>query len=205
MTSKTSNVRVRLSSADLRGAFQPSGPRRRYRKDVIRTGRFFVPKMRLWLEVTPDRMDRWVSTFDLMRRRGVKVDLTLDHLDPGSAESKRGELVRLQRLGDTLYADVEVADAETELLLARCPEVSLELDQGFQDGLGNTYDEALTAVTICRQPVVPGQQPFLKIAASLRGGAAAPTVVLSAVADRYHNDGGSLAQRIIEESERLVI
>jgi hypothetical protein len=160
-------------------AAQQSGLR--YRKDAIREGRFFAPNpaggAALELPVDGDRLNRWVSAFRRMQANGVKVDLTIDHND--SAEAKRGEVVDLFRAridddgrvipdpkGPVLGFDCDFADADAAKLAHRCPEVSIELEPAVEDGAGNTYGEAITAISIARQPVVGGQAPFQKIAAS---------------------------------------
>lgn len=151
-----------------------------FRKDVIRSGRFFVPNLNAWLDVTPERMDGWVASFAKMQANGVSADLTTDHeevkgdagalslrdVEPWKAEAKRGVLTKLERVGDVLFMETNIPDAAGVKLVNRCPEVSLEMERGFRDGKGNEYGEAITAVTICRKPVVPGQGPFQRIAAS---------------------------------------
>jgi hypothetical protein len=141
-------------------AYEVTAPRR-YLKDVIRAGQFFVPHMGVWLDVDRPRMDKWVAQFSRMQGNGVNVPLTTDH--DQNAASVRGRLTDLFREGDELMMEVEVSDDDSAALLARCPYVSLELDKNVQDGNGASYDEAITAVTITPNPVVPGQQPFLAL------------------------------------------
>jgi hypothetical protein len=135
-----------------------------YRKDVIRTGRWFVPHMGVWLDVDAARLDHWAQQFTRMKAAGVSVDLTVDHRS--GAEAKRGETLRLEREGDTLYAVVRPADEDSEALLRRCGEVSIEVERELIDGRGTKFSDAITAVSVCRKPVVTGQQPFERIAAS---------------------------------------
>lgn len=141
---------------------------RRFRKDAITAG-YYVAKnpidgkdLELW--ISNSRMDGWVENFKLMQANGVKVDLTVDHKK--GAEAKRGEIVDMYREGDVLYFECEVADDASADLVTRCPEVSIEFKTGVKDGKGNVYTESIVAITVCRNPVVPGQDPFILITAS---------------------------------------
>ncbi len=152
---------------------------RRYRKDCLRLGRFVareaVTGRAVELEVSAARLDGWVAAFGAMRAGGVEVDLTVDH--GGGAASRRGWVTALYRAstrGDALVADpegevlafeAELSDDEAVLLAQRCPHVSVEIEPDFIDGQGRRYGEAITAISIVRQPVVPGQRPFSKLAA----------------------------------------
>jgi hypothetical protein len=146
---------------------QSTAPRR-FVKDIIRAGRFYVPHMGLWLDVDTQRIDDWVTQFARMKANGVNVPLTIDHAQ--TADAVRGNVFRLYRDNDTLMMECEVPDDDSEALLKRCPQVSLELEKGVTDGNGTKYPEAITAVTITPKPVVPDQEPFQKIAASRDSG-----------------------------------
>ncbi len=153
--------------------------RGRYRKDCLRIGRFIareaVSGRRVELEVSGDRLDRWVAAFNAMRSQGIEVDLTVDH--GTDARSRRGCVLSLFRAsadgsrliadpaGDVLAFDAELTDEETALLAWRCPHVSVEIEPDLVDGRGRHYGEAITAISIVRQPVVAGQRPFERIAA----------------------------------------
>lgn len=168
-------------------------------KDVIRTGRWWVPRLQAWLNVTPERMDQWVKTCKLMLDRGVSVDVTADHAE--GAEAKRGQITELYRDGDKLMMKCNFADPASLQLAQRCPEVSLELEQDFEDGHGNKYDEAITAVTITRQPVIPGQEPFKKIAASRPRGR---VICLSAADSKGGNSDSSTRNSKMAEENNSV-
>ncbi|MBL4702733.1 MAG: hypothetical protein JKX85_15925, partial [Phycisphaeraceae bacterium] len=143
----------------------------RFKKDAIRVGQFIarnpIDGTSLLLEVTPQRISSWIEQFQFMRGNGVQVDLTVDHKK--GAAAKIGTVDYLYRDDETLMFDLTVPDKESVLLLERCPEVSIEIEPGFQDGKGHIYGEAITAITVCRKPVVGDQQPFVPIAASLQG------------------------------------
>jgi hypothetical protein len=170
--------------------FNKTDAPRRFLKDVIRAGQFFVPHMGIWLDVDTKRIDDWVTQFSRMHANGVNVPLTIDHAQ--TADAVRGSITRLFRQGDELMMECEVPDDDSAALLARCPHVSLELEKKVKDGTGASYDEAVTAVTITPKPVVPDQQPFQRIAAS-RDGAADPSgkndvvvLRLTAIKDPQH-------------------
>ncbi len=150
-----------------------------YRKDCLRIGRFIAREAasgrRVELDVSGDRLNRWIAAFNTMRSQGIEVDLTVDH--GTDARSRRGRILSLFRAssdgsrliadpdGEVLAFDAEVADEETALLARRCPHVSVEIEPDFIDGRGRHYGEAITAISIVRQPVVAGQWPFERIAA----------------------------------------
>ncbi len=143
-----------------------------WRKDAIRVGRFVarnpIDGTDLRLDVTPNRLAKWVESFSQMKTNGVSVDLTIDH--KRGAEAKRGTVTGMHIVGDRLMFDATPADEASQTLMARCPEVSVEIEPAFRDGEGREYGEAITAISICRKPVVPGQQPFERIAASRTSG-----------------------------------
>ena len=145
-----------------------SGERPRYRKDAIRVGRFVarnpVTGEDLAVEATPARLQRWADTFARMRSAGNRIDLTVDH--KRGAEAVRGDVVAMAVEGDRLYFETEPSDGEAEKLIQRCPQVSIEFEPQYKDGAGNVYEDAITAVSVCRKPVVTGQEPF-RVAASL--------------------------------------
>lgn len=179
------SIKILLASAACATVpFTHDGPV--YRKDFIRTGTWVVPSPggKVHFAVTVPRIDQWIATYKLMRERGITIPLTVDHIEvrdpqtgallskkltPAMAEAKRGEVVSLERDGNTGFFRVQPSDAEAEQLMARCQEVSLELTPNLVDGHGNHYDEAITAITLTPKPVVPGQQHFEKIAASREG------------------------------------
>lgn len=152
----------------------------RYRKELIRVGTFRVPGSDITLDVTPDRLDKWVENFKLMRDDGESIDLTKDHLD--GAEGQIGKVHQIGRAridgdkivpdekGDVLFGDIEPADEDCDKIVQRCPKVSVEIEEDFEIGTSKKFDEALTAVSVVRKPVVGGQTGPVKIAASRDSG-----------------------------------
>ena len=137
---------------------------RRYDKEALRVGTYKHPTAGWTLHVDQDRLDRMVQTFNRMKQAGVTSDVTVDHSQ--SARDKVGEIVGARRDGDRLILTHQFADEEGEKLARRAPEVSVEIEPELVDGQANTYRDALVASSIVRQPVVPGQSGFAKVAAS---------------------------------------
>lgn len=156
--------RYYLSHDKPKGFTPASKSGRVFRKDVLRVGTYKHPTNDWVLDVTPERLDRMASTFNLMLKNGVTSDVTVDHST--SARDKIGKIVAAVREGDTLYLDHEFADEDAEKIAERVGESSLEIEPVLKDGRGNTYIDAIVANSIVRQPVVPGQSPFVRIAAS---------------------------------------
>ncbi len=142
-------------------------PTRRYKKDIIHTGHYEHPKEDWELDVTPNRMDKWIDTFHKMKANGVDVEIVRDHSD--KAGDVAGYTVDVFREGDTLYAIPEMIGQDSIDLAERVKNVSVLIDKNFIDGTGTHYGEAITHISIVQSPVVPGQEKFLPIAAS-RGG-----------------------------------
>lgn len=136
---------------------------RRYRKDAIRVGNFTarnpVDGSDVELNVTPERMLGWLNQFQAMKHDDRRIDLTVDH--KRGAEAVRGQVTNMEIDGDTLYFECEAADDDAAALLGRCPQVSVEIEPPT-----TMYGEAITAISVCRKPVVGGQGAFERIAAS---------------------------------------
>lgn len=151
------------------GSLDTSGdvPRQRFIKDIIHTGMYVHPKHGWKLDVTPERMDRWVASFKAMQKNGVDAEVVVDHSE--KAKDIQGELVDMCRDGDTLYAVHEMVGEDAIKLAHKCKNVSPLIERDFKDGQGNSYGEAITHSSLVQQPVVPGQHPFMPIAASMAG------------------------------------
>ncbi len=153
-----------ISQDDVAGA-----PRKKYKKDVLRVGRYIHPVHGWTMDVTPERLDQFAAAFDRMSSAGIRVEMTKDHSK--SADSVIGYVVGLSREGDTLYADVEVRGQSNIEMAETVDTVSIEVPGGHYIGSdGTDYGEAITAVSLVQHPVVEGQEAFVEIAASHDGG-----------------------------------
>lgn len=144
-------------------------PTRRFRKDAVKVGTYSHPTDGWTEKFNTGRMDRWCSTFKKMRDAGVDVEFFADHGTPGDrVEKVRGYIEDMYRDGDDLMVVVEMTGDDGMKIAESCRNVSVELDE-FTDAKGNDYGEAIVAVVACEKPVVPGQRPFERIAASRTG------------------------------------
>ena len=156
-------------------AFQTAPARRddegqvvqRFRKDLISVGTYTHPVFGWTLQVDEDRMDRWVAAFDRMADNGVVVEVVKDH--SAKADDKIGELVGMERDGETLHGLHEFRGEDAIELASRVRNVSIAVDKDFRDGKGVAYGEAIVHSALVQQPLVPGQEPFEKVAASRFG------------------------------------
>ena len=144
-------------------------PTRRFRKDAVKVGTYSHPTDGWTEDFTHERMDRWCSTYKKMREAGIDVEFFADHGTPGDRiEKVRGYIEDMYRDGDDLMVVVEMSGEDGIKIAESCRNVSIELDE-FTDAKGKDYGEAIVAVVACEKPVVPGQRPFERIAASRTG------------------------------------
>jgi len=129
-------------------------------KDVIRVGTFYHPEEGWYLAVDQERIDCWVAAFRRMRDNGVDVEVVVDH--KSSAEKIFGYVRDLFRDNDVLYARVEMVGEGIELA-KRVRNVSVSVVPNYKDGVGNSYGEAISHVSLAQQPIVPGQEEFQAI------------------------------------------
>ena len=133
-----------------------------YKKDVIRTGVWHVGKKRL--QVTPERMDHWVSQFDAMAAAGIRIPAPVDH--SGASEDNKGWIKNVWRDGDTLYCSIEVPREQDDAKIgSTIREVSIAVDSEFRDGTGKVWQDVISHIAPCTEPVVSGQQNFVRVAA----------------------------------------
>jgi hypothetical protein len=169
-------------------------PVARFVKDVIRDGKFVkrdkaTGRTIFELEVTPERRKTWVDSWRAMKEAGKPVKLrddtgafTLDapHAPVTTNHAGAFKKSRVERLrtmaenvvcdtvdifneGDTTFAVVEVKGERALDLVTRNKDTSPEIDVVEIDG---EKTEAITAISIVANPLVPGQKGFELIAAS---------------------------------------
>ncbi len=142
--------------------------RRRYIKDVLHVGRFVHPDEDWTLDVTRERIDGWVRTLKRMLSAGIDVEVFADHGQQGSrSESIRGYVRDGWRDGDELIFEIEMVGQRGILLAETVHTASVEIENDFVGGRGEHFGEAITALAVGEKPIVPGQRPFERIAASL--------------------------------------
>ena len=144
-------------------------PVRRFRKELIRTGQYIKPSEGLDFQVNQKTLDHWAAVFSEMRSNGVRVPIPAGHITDdmsaaAQAEANRGWLVDLFREGDSLIGIIDlVGDG---IKLAGTTNVSIYSPSKYIDGKGNRYDWPITHVALCVDPVIPGLEGFVSIAAA---------------------------------------
>ena len=154
----------------------------RFSKDILRIGKWHVGG-KAW-RVTRDVLARIVRSFDLAKQRGVRIPLVWDH--DNSARARIGDVTGLALLGDTLMAEVDVADEDAGRKLATVAnEVSVEVVEGWRDGQGHLYDWFLRHLGVVNHPVVAGQGAFKRLS----------TATIESECYRLSNDSGPTVRR----------
>lgn len=154
------------AQADPVGSVRQVGgqPVRRFRKELIRAGRYHKEADGLDFEVTGHSLDHWAATFSAMDAAGVKVPVPSGHSnDP---EDNRGWLVDAYRDGDALVGVIDLV-GDSGIALAGTSDVSIYSPGEWTDGKGTTYKRPIRHVALCTDPVIPGLSGFVPIAASL--------------------------------------
>lgn len=160
---KVPGAMIRSGSLSLGGSGQPS---QRFRKDLIKVGKYTKASTGQDFEITPADLDAFAKTFASMKAAGVKVPLPVGHTnDP---EANRGYAEDLYVDGDSLIGTLELV-GEDAIKLAGRAEVSVCITPELIDGKGNKYTNAIEHIAIVTDPVVPDQGGWIKIAASREG------------------------------------
>jgi transcriptional regulator of NAD metabolism len=148
------------------------GDAKQYKKDMIKLGVYIHPIHKWKLNVTEDRLYRWLTNFKAMRTNGVDVEVPLDH--SFSAEKNLGYVVDAMVEKDsqgvlTLFGILEVKGDQANNVIERNKNVSVWISENYTDGKGNFYGEVIKHCSVVQQPVMPQQEPFVSIAASMQG------------------------------------
>lgn len=145
----------------------------RFKKDMIRVGEYVHPVHGWKLNVTPERLQRWLTNFKAMQENGVDVEFPLDH--SLSAEKNLGYVVDAMIEPDangtlTMFGIIEVTGKDAISIVQKNKNVSVWVAKDYKDGEENYYGEVIKHCAVVQQPVVPGQADFIPIAASEQGG-----------------------------------
>jgi hypothetical protein len=128
-----------------------------YWKDAIVVGSYVHPTGGYSLDVTGDKLDRYVRTFSQMQSNGVGVPILMDHT--ATAAATLGWIVAVKRDGEKLM-ELHQFLGESARDVGLRNQVSLGIDPDFVDGKGNRYGEAIVHSAVTPVPVVPGQGGF---------------------------------------------
>lgn len=139
------------------GAMTRSGASR-FIKDVCKVGRYRHPVQGWELDVTPERLEKWVANFGAMKAAGIDVEITVDHQH--TADAVRGYVSDMWTDGERLWAVHDFTHPDGATLARSVRNVSLEIDPAFVDGEKRVYGECVTHSSLCQKPVVSGQGEF---------------------------------------------
>ncbi len=149
------------------GRYEVNGlPARKFRKELIRVGKFVHPTTGVEFEVDGNTLDDWVTMFVAMSADGIDVPLTTSHAN--TVDESRGFIRDMFREGDSLYGIVECI-GEDALSAAARTNTSIYATSNCKSGNGKSYPWAIQHVALTNKPVVPGLKPFETIAASADG------------------------------------
>jgi len=141
-------------------------PVKRFRKELIRTGDYCKAADGIKFTVDHEAIDNWVAQFSRMKTAGVKVPIPTAHTEVTDPTANRGWVVDLFREDESLFSVVDLVGNDAIAMAGRT-DVSLFSPPEFTDGKGNTYKWPITHVALCTDPVIPGLDGFVPLAASL--------------------------------------
>lgn len=134
----------------------------KFRKEVIKTGRYIHPDTKQEFEVTVETLNHWKATFDRWTANGNQVPIPLGHEQDGKPEKNQGWVTEMAVEDNSLYCIMELVDPE----LALTTDVSICVEKKIIDGKGNVYDTLITHVALCTHPVIAGLEDFQKLSLS---------------------------------------
>lgn len=145
-------------------------PRQRFRKEIIPTGEFYKDSEDRSFEVTQDVLEHWRDTFKRMLDNGVRVPIPSTHEGAGDPDKNRGYAEAMfiddnDDGGKSLFMGCEIIGQEAIDAVAHC-DVSIDVPDKYVDGKHNEYKFPIVHVALCTDPVVPGMEGFVPIAAS---------------------------------------
>lgn len=169
---KLTAKRILMCSGEAAQAISPSGtndagqPVRKFRKELIRTGKFTHPVTGQDFQIDGKWLDNAESQFKKMVAAGVKVPVMSGH--SFSADDARGGALDIFREGDSLVGIMELV-GEDGISAAGRNDVSIFAEPSFKDAHGNEYPWAIQHVALTPVPVIPGMSGFVSLAASRDG------------------------------------
>lgn len=135
----------------------------RYRKELIKVGKYIKSSVGLSFAVTHDTLRHWVTTFDRWIKNGNKVPIPLGHAAADKPAENQGWVRDMFIEGDALIGILELTDPE----LALTTDVSIYVPAEHIDGFGNVYVQPIQHVALCVNPVIPGLKGFQQLSLSL--------------------------------------
>lgn len=163
----TDNIAVMGEATEKNGQ-----PVQKFKKEICRDGTYKHPNDGWTANINKDRRANWVAVFDEMKKNGVAVPVPIsDDEDHHKVTPKNngGYVIGMENDGKSLFAILEMVGKDAIDAAGR-NDVSVFVEQGFTDGKGVNYGEAVTHVCLTPTPIVPGLDGFIPIAASRSGG-----------------------------------
>ena len=135
----------------------------RYRKELVKVGRYIKDSTKQAFEVTQNHLYHWVEQFNLWTKNGNRVPIPLGHAYVSNPEKNRGWVVGMHVEDNVLVGVLELSDEK----LALTTDVSICVRSEFIDGKGVRYIQPITHVALCTDPVVSGLKGFEQLSLSL--------------------------------------
>ena len=117
-----------------------------FKKDMLKIGVYEHPVYEWTLDITEERLHRFVAAFKEMKAGGVDVEIPIDH--SRSAADNLGYVVDMFVEEDedgvlTLYGMHEIRGEDAIDIVSRNKNVSVCIEREFTDGKGHSYGEAI--------------------------------------------------------------
>lgn len=162
----------------------------RFRKAVIRVGKFFKDTEKKTYKVTANHLRHWADTFQRMKASGTKVWIPSGHNRADDPDAQRGYVDELfvgvaDVVGNTNTVGAggsdgggSVSDVNATLFMnctmigedgvaaARRNDVSIFAPESFTNDKGEHFVLPIRHIALCPDPVVTGLGEFIPIAAS---------------------------------------
>lgn len=138
----------------------------RFRKELIKVGKYVKDSTNQAFEVTLDTLHYWAKTFHRWVANGNKVPLVPGHDKINNPEMSQGWVTNVFVEGNSLFGVLELLNPELSLVT----DVSIAVDAQVIDGRGIKYKSPITHVALCTDPVVPGLKDFETMSLSLSKG-----------------------------------
>jgi len=135
-----------------------------FSKELIRVG-YFVDPNGTEFEITPQILEHWVDTFDVMKMMGIKVPIPSEHDGAFDPKKNNGYVRSLFVEGESLFGTLELFGKDAEEL-SKKTDVSIYSPSEWVDGQGNIFYRPITHVALTMFPVIPGLGEFKALAAS---------------------------------------
>ena len=146
----------------------------RFEKELLRVGRWAHPAGKFVLEVTRDRLTRWVENFRRMLAKGIPVPVPYGH--SYDARDNAGFVREMRVEEDRLVGVLEIPrEEDARRLGATATAVSVSVNPEFVDGQGERLGEVIEHVAITNYPIVAGQANFVPLAAEMPAGGSGET------------------------------